>query len=434
MGKMNFEKYQRYPRIKMPERSWPEREIIKAPRWVSVDLRDGNQALPVPMNIEEKLELFKLLVEIGFKEIEVAFPAAAQVEFDFVRKLIEENHIPEDVTIQVLTQAREHLVRRTFEALQGVKRATVHVYNSTSTTQRRVVFGKDKAEITKIATDAAALMNELRKKLTGSHIQFEYTPESFTGTELDYALEICEAVMAVWQPTLADKMIINLPSTIEMSTPNIFADRIEWFNRHLKKRDCVILSVHPHNDRGTAVAAGELTVMAGAERVEGALFGNGERTGNMDILIMAMNLFAQDVGRELTSKELHDCFREAYLRGIGRYSLKKYSECTKEGVVNETMIEAVVGDGKLEIEIKSKGNGPIDAFVTGLRRYLIITVEVLMYEEHALTSGAAAEAIAYIGLSHEGKTVFGAGIDSNIGTASVKAVLSAVNRMVGGYK
>jgi 2-isopropylmalate synthase len=551
MKKMNFTKYQQYPQVEITERTWPNQIIKKAPLWVSVDLRDGNQALSIPMSIEEKLQMFKLLVAIGFKQIEVAFPAAAQVEFDFVRCLIEQGHIPDDVTIQVLTQAREHLIKRTFAALQGVKQAIVHVYNSTSTAQRRVVFKQDKAGIKKIATDAARLMVDLRQEMIGSQIQFEYSPESFTGTELDYALEICEAVIDIWQPTIKNKVIINLPSTVEMSTPNIYADRIEWFSQKIKNRETIVLSVHPHNDRGTAVAAGELSIMAGAERVEGSLFGNGERTGNMDIITIAMNLYSrgidpkldfsnidkiteiysrctrlevqprhpyagelvytafsgshqdainkglkaqqaaknkpwdvpylpidpQDVGRdyksiirinsqsgkgglayimekdwgfhipkkmqpdfaqvvqrrtetlgrELSSAEVKNCFRDTYFNDQGKYRLTFFSERTNESLARETFIHAVVSHGQLESEIKSKGNGPLDAFTTGLRRYLGITVEIVMYEEHALRSGADAEAIAYVGLKFQGKEIFGSGIDCSISLASIKAVLSAVN-------
>ena len=311
--KMPFYRYSPYPAIMLADRSWPNNIITKAPLWCSVDLRDGNQALPAPMNVDEKLQMFNLLLEIGFKEIEVAFPAASQVEFDFVRRLIEENRIPDDVTIQVLTQARDHLIRRTFDSLKGVKRAIVHLYNSTSKTQREIVFRKDRAEITRIATDAASLMHDLKKQAGNSTILFEYSPEYFTGTEPDYALEICRAVLDVWKPDAENKVIINLPATVEMSTPNMYADRIEWFSKQIGNRESVILSVHTHNDRGTAVAAAELAVMAGAQRVEGALFGNGERTGNMDIMTMALNLFSQGIDPELDFSDI-DNIREIYSR------------------------------------------------------------------------------------------------------------------------
>ncbi|MFA5117796.1 MAG: 2-isopropylmalate synthase [Candidatus Omnitrophota bacterium] len=554
--RMPYQRYRTYPAVELPERSWPNKTITKAPAWCSIDLRDGNQALPHPMNIQEKLEMFKLLVDMGFKEIEVAFPSASQVEFDFVRFLIEGGHIPDDVTIQVLTQAREHLIRRTFESLKGVKRAVAHLYNSTSRTQREVVFRQDKAGITRIATDAASLMIELRARMKGSCIQFEYTPESFTGTELDYALEISQAVMEVWKPTARDKMIVNLPATVEMSTPNVYADRIEWFWRHIKDRGALILSVHTHNDRGTAVAAAELAVMAGAERVEGALFGNGERTGNMDIVTMAMNLFSHGIdpeldfskmnrikeiysrctrmdvharhpyagelvytafsgshqdainkgmkaqaeskdavwdvpylpvdpkdigrdyesiirinsqsgkggvafimekdwglripkqmqpdfarviqqkteklGRELSSKEIMDSFKKEYLFRGGAYRLKQCAMQIGKKNQQETAIQAVIQTKTKVMEVSGKGNGPVDAFIRGLRRQVDSPMDVVMYEEHALTSGADAQAVAYIGMSvGDNDTVFGCGVDDNISTASIKAVISALSRSKG---
>lgn len=293
MKRMPVEKYRPYPTVDLHDRRWPSQAIVKAPIWCSVDLRDGNQALVVPMNVDEKMEMFNLLVDMGFKEIEVGFPSASQVELDFIRALIDKDMIPADVTIQVLTQARDHLIKRTFESLRGARRAVVHMYNSTSELQRRVVFRMSKAEIIDIAVKGARLIKEEAVRLEGTEIVYEYTPESFTGTEPEFAIEICEAVMDVWLPTADRKVILNLPSTVEMSTPNIYADRIEWFCRKIKNREDVIISVHPHNDRGTGVAAAELAVMAGAERVEGTLFGNGERTGNADILTLAMNLYSQ---------------------------------------------------------------------------------------------------------------------------------------------
>lgn len=296
---MNYQKYRPYPPLNLKNRRWPDQTITKAPIWCSVDLRDGNQALEIPMNLEQKLKLFHFLVKMGFKEIEVGFPAASETEFKFVRKLIEDNLIPEDVTIQVLTQAREHIIKRTFEALEGAKRAIVHLYNSTSVLQREVVFKKNKEEIKALAVEGTKIVKALADEREKGSIILEYSPESFTGTEVDYAVEICEAVMDVWQPTPEHKAIINLPATVEMSTPNIYADQIEYFGDHIKGRDSIIISVHTHNDRGTAVAASELAILAGAERVEGTLFGNGERTGNADIITLGMNLFSQGIDPEL---------------------------------------------------------------------------------------------------------------------------------------
>ncbi|MDU2111381.1 MAG: 2-isopropylmalate synthase [Clostridiales bacterium] len=280
-------------------REWPDKDITKAPIWCSVDLRDGNQSLPTPMSVDEKMGMFKMLLDVGFKEIEVGFPSASQTEYDFLRKLIDENLIPDDVKVQVLTQSREHLITKTFEALKGCKNAIVHLYNSTSVLQRDVVFNMDKDEIIGIAVKGAKLLKEEAAKYPETNFQFEYSPESFTGTEMDYALEICEAVMDVWQPTSENKMIINLPSTVEMTTPNRYADQIEWFSKTIKNRDCVSISLHPHNDRGTSTAAAELGLLAGADRIEGTLFGNGERTGNLDILIVGMNMYSQGVDPKL---------------------------------------------------------------------------------------------------------------------------------------
>lgn len=292
---MRAAKYRPFPGPSLPDRTWPDRVIARPPVWCSVDLRDGNQALVEPMGPERKLRLWEQLLAIGFREIEVGFPSASQTDFDFVRRLIEERRIPREVTIQVLTQAREDLIRRTFESIRGARRAIVHLYNSTSALQRRVVFGLDRAGIVAIAEHGARLVRELCATVPDTEVVLEYSPESFTGTELDFAVEICEAVMAVWGPTPERKMIVNLPATVEMATPNVFADQIEWFGRHLRGREAVVLSVHPHNDRGTAVAAAELAVMAGADRVEGTLFGNGERTGNVDLVTLALNLYTQGV-------------------------------------------------------------------------------------------------------------------------------------------
>ena len=296
---MAFAKYRPFVPIHLPDRTWPDRKLTKAPRWCSVDLRDGNQALIDPMDPERKRRMFETLVRMGFKEIEVGFPSASQPDFDFVRLLIEEDLVPEDVTIQVLTQCRPELIQRTYESLEGARRAIVHFYNSTSILQRRVVFGLDKAGILDIAVNAARLCRKLEHTMGDTQIFYEYSPESYTGTEVEFAVEICEAVMDVIEPTLEKKLVLNLPATVEMYTPNLYADTIEWFLRHIPYRERVVLSLHPHNDRGCAVAAAELGVMAGADRVEGTLFGNGERTGNVDVVTLAMNLFAQGVDPEL---------------------------------------------------------------------------------------------------------------------------------------
>lgn len=315
---LNYQRYRRNPVVSYPERRWPDREIEKAPQWVSVDLRDGNQALIDPMVVSEKLEMFRLLVKLGFKQIEVGFPAASQIEYDFLRKLIEEDMIPDDVIIQVLSQCRKEQIDRTFEALEGCKQAIVHIYNSTSTLQRDVVFHKDRDAVRQIAVDGTRWVKERAATFPGK-ILFEYSPESFTGTELDFALEVCTAVQEIWQPTEQDPMIINLPSTVEMNTPNVYADQIEWMSRHFNDRDSIILSVHPHNDRGEGVAAAELALLAGAQRVEGTLLGNGERTGNVDILTIAYNMFSQGIDPELNIEDINEI-------------IEVYEHCTKMGV------------------------------------------------------------------------------------------------------
>ena len=308
MSVMPIEKYQEFPPIELPDRTWPSKTITEAPIWCSVDLRDGNQALIEPMGPERKMRMFETLCQMGFKEIEVGFPSASETDFAFCRKIIDEGRIPDDVTIQVLTQSREELIRRTFEAIAGSKRAIVHLYNSTSTTQRRVVFNLDMPGITKIATDGAELIKELAAEYEakGTEIVHEYSPESFTQTELPYAMEICEAVMDIWRPTPEKKTIINLPATVEVATPNVYADQIEWMHRNFSRRDSVILSLHPHNDRGTGVAAAEFGVMAGADRIEGTLFGNGERTGNVDVITLAMNMVSQGVDAGLAMKNMRE--------------------------------------------------------------------------------------------------------------------------------
>ena len=302
---LNYKRYRKNPVVDYPEREWPGREIEKAPIWCSVDLRDGNQALIDPMVVSEKIEMFQYLINLGFKEIEIGFPAASQIEFDFLRQLIERKMIPDDVRVQVLTQCREELIDRTFESIEGCKEAIVHIYNSTSTLQRDVVFGMSREEIVDIAVKGTLMVKERAAKFPGKII-LEYSPESFTGTELDFALDICTAVQETWGATKENPIIINLPSTVEMNTPNVYADQIEWMNRHFKNRESIILSVHPHNDRGTGVASAELSMLAGAERVEGTLFGNGERTGNVDILNIAYNMFSQGINPELNIEKVNE--------------------------------------------------------------------------------------------------------------------------------
>mgnify|MGYP003304285871 CR=1 FL=1 len=312
---LNYKRYQRNPVLNMPDRQWPNKEIEKAPMWCSVDLRDGNQALIEPMVVDEKLEFFQLLVKLGFKEIEVGFPSSSQIEFDFLRQLVERKLIPDDVTVQVLVQCREHLIARTFEALEGVKRAVVHIYNSTSVLQRDVVFHADKETIKQLAIDGTKMVQKYAKDFPGEII-LEYSPESFTGTEVEYALEVCTAVQDVWQPTPEKKIIFNLPATVEMNTPNVYADQIEWMSHNFKNRESIILSIHPHNDRGTGVAIAELALLAGADRVEGTLFGNGERTGNVDILTIAYNMFSQGINPELNIENISEI-------------IEVYERCTK---------------------------------------------------------------------------------------------------------
>ena len=302
---LNYNRYTRVPVLKYPEREWPGREIEKAPVWCSVDLRDGNQALIEPMNVKEKMEMFKLLIKLGFKEIEIGFPAASQIEFDFLRKLVNENMIPDDVKVQVLCQCRKELIERTFEAIEGIKNVVFHIYNSTSALQRDVVFHKEKEDIVKIAVEGTRMVKEGMKKFSGN-LQLEYSPESFTGTELDFALEVCSRVQEEWDHANSNPIIFNLPATVEINTPNVYADQIEWMNKHLKERENVILSIHPHNDRGTGIAATELALLAGAERVEGTLFGNGERAGNIDLLTVAYNMFSQGIDPQLHIENVNE--------------------------------------------------------------------------------------------------------------------------------
>ncbi|HEX3600858.1 MAG TPA: 2-isopropylmalate synthase, partial [Lacipirellulaceae bacterium] len=309
-------KYRSFPTIQLPDRQWPDRTLQKAPQWCSVDLRDGNQALAQPMNVSQKFEMFDALVRCGFKEIEVGFPAASSTEFEFVRRLIEDERIPDDVTIQVLVQAREDLIEPTMQALAGAKQVIIHLYNSTSPAQRRVVFGLEKTDIVKIATRGAQLIKDRLPVLAGTKVTFEYSPESFSATEVEFALEICEAVMEVWEPTPERPIILNLPETVEVAMPNVYADQIEWFCRNLKRRDCAVISVHTHNDRGTGVASTELGLLAGAERVEGTLFGNGERTGNLDIITVALNLHMHGIDCGLDFADL-GVVEEVYERCTG---------------------------------------------------------------------------------------------------------------------
>ena len=563
---MPFGRYQPFHeqiKVELDDRTWPSKRITQAPQWCAVDLRDGNQALIDPMNAERKLEMFKLLVRMGYKEIEVGFPSASQTDFDFVRLLIDENLIPEDVTIQVLTQSRDHLIERTYEAIAGSKRAIVHFYNSTSVLQRRVVFGQDKDGIKKIAVDAAKKCLELEATVPGTEVLYEYSPESYTGTELEYAAEVCNAVAEVIKPTVDRKLIVNLPATVEMITPNIYADSIEWMSRHLEPREAIILSLHPHNDRGTAIAAAELGYMAGADRIEGCLFGNGERTGNVDLVTLGLNLFSQgidpmidfsdideikrtveycnqlpvherspyggdlvytafsgshqdaikkgfdhmakdataagvevdqqvwavpylpidpkDVGRsyeavirvnsqsgkggvayllktdhsldlprklqiefsrviqnhtdssggEVSSERIWEIFQDEYLPAQddqtkwGRFELKRMR--TESDMDGEVQIDVVLRDGSGEFEASSTGNGPISAFL-GVLQDKGIKIRLLDYVEHTLSAGGDALAASYIELDVDGTVLWGVGIDGDIATASLKALISATNR------
>jgi 2-isopropylmalate synthase len=543
-------KYRPFPPVSNPQRQWPDRTLTAPPLWCSVDLRDGNQALAVPMDVEEKLELFEMLVRIGFKEIEVGFPSASQIEFDFVRRLIEEDRIPADVAIQVLCQCREDLITRTVESLQGARNVIFHLYNSTSPAQRRYVFGADKPAIVKIATDAVGLMKRLTRPLVaaGTRLRLEYSPESFTSTELDFALEICEAVTDVWEPSRDNKIILNLPATVEYATPNVHADQIEWMCSHLSRRDRTLVSLHTHNDRGTGVAATELGLLAGADRVEGTLFGNGERTGNLDIVTVALNLYTHgihpgldlsninairdvyerctrmevparqpyagelvftafsgshqdaikkswaaqksgqpwdvlyipidpaDVGRtykaiirinsqsgkggvayvmekefgydlpkamykefgrvindladerkaELTPDDIHEAFLREYIARDQPVKLEHFRTTERDSRVK---CEAAVRfEGRIH-KFTGVGNGPIDAFVNGLGSTGVPAFELMFYSEHSLGKGAEARAVSYIQIkSGHSVTYFGAGIDTNIELASIKALVSAINR------
>lgn len=542
-------KYKAFAPIALKDRTWPDAVLTQAPIWCSVDLRDGNQALIEPMDIPRKLRMFQMLVKIGFKEIEVGFPSASQTEFDFLRRLIDENLIPEDVTVQVLTQAREPLIRRTFEALQGASKAIVHLYNATAPVMRRVVLGMDEDAIVQLATDNARLFQQLAAEQPATYWTFQYSPEMWSGTELAFSKRVVDAVTAVWQPTPAHKCIINLPSTVECSTPNIFADMMEWMHRHLARRDAIIISVHPHNDRGTGTAAGELALMAGADRIEGCLFGNGERTGNVDLVNIALNLYTQGVSPGLDFSDIDDIRRTVEhcnqipvhprhpyvgdlvytsFSGSHQDAIKKAFAARREGDIWDMpylpidpkdlgrSYEAVIrvnsqsGKGgiayllenefglelprRLQIEfsqvvqavmdasgkeltgaalfelfeatyglktvttpqhlqseeqqgaakvfniqadveiagqthsVRGSGTGPIDAFVAGLAEATGQVVRVLDYHEHAIGSGANAQAVAYLELRIQDQTLFGVGMDSNIVLASLKAIVSGLQR------
>src|SRR5690349_12556608 len=551
-------KYRPFAPIDLPDRTWPSRRITRPPIWLSTDLRDGNQALIEPMDAARKLRMFRQLVDIGFKEIEVAFPSASQTDFDFVRRLIEEDLVPDDVTIQVLTQSREELIRRTFESLRRVKRAIVHLYNPTSPLFRRVVYGKDRAGIVEIAVEGAKLFAQCAAEQPETDWRFEYSPETFTMTELDFALEICERVVDVLGPATRHVVILNLPATVEVATPNVFADQIEWMHRHLSRRDRVIVSVHPHNDRGTGVAAAELAVMAGADRIEGCLFGNGERTGNVCLVTLAMNLYSQgvdpkldfsDIGAVIRTSEYCTALpvhprhpyagelvftafsgshqdaikkglaaqREAQAAGstlwevpylpidpadVGRtyeavirvnsqsgkggiayllerdYGLalprllqiefsqvvQKITDATGKELRSEEIHAAFereylqakspltfldhraqhnVADGRIEHltarlmldaheqTIRGEGNGPVDAFVHALRETFGFDVHVLNYHEHGVGAGEDAAAMSYVQLRiGPDRAMYGVGTDSNIVTATLLAVVSAVNRAI----
>ena len=541
-------KYRPVADFRLHDRSWPSRTIDKAPIWCSVDLRDGNQALVEPMDTARKLRMFDLLVASGFKEIEVGFPSASQTDFDFCRELVERKRIPGDVTVQVLVQARADLMERTFEAIRGVRRAIVHVYNSTSTLQRRVVFGMDKATVKQLAQEGARLVRDYAARYPETAWVFEYSPESFTGTETDYALEVCEAVMDVWRPTPAHPAIINLPATVEVSTPNVYADQIEWVNRTIKNRESIVLSVHPHNDRGTAVAAAELALMAGADRVEGTLFGNGERTGNVDIVTLAMNLYTQgihpgldfsnideviecvefcnrmpvherhpyagqmvftafsgshqdaikkgfaaqpevglwgvpylpidpkDLGRsyeavirvnsqsgkggvayllerdygirlprrlqiefrriiqqisdarggEVTSQEIWAAFQAEYIDRRAPFLLRGHHDDSDE---ETNRLTAKVAKDDVDHMVSGAGNGPIEAFIDGFHREFGIKVRIADYEEHAIGDGANALAICFVEAQiGDSPLAYGVGKHGNIVSASLNAIISAVNR------
>ena len=554
-------KYIPFVPVSLPNRTWPNNRIEKAPTWCSVDLRDGNQALVTPMNLQEKLDFFKLLVDIGFKEIEVGFPSASETEYEILRALIDGHYIPDDVTIQVLVQAREHLIRKTFEAVRGAKNVIIHFYNSTSTLQRKVVFKKDMQGIIDIAVAGAKLVRELTEAdQSGTNFRYEYSPESFSGTEMDFAVDICHQVMETLGATKENPVILNLPNTVEMCTPNTYADQIEYFIRHLPNRDAAIISVHPHNDRGTGVACAELSMLAGADRVEGTLFGNGERTGNLDIVTVALNMYTQGVdpmldfshidhireiyerctkmhvperwpyagklaftafsgshqdainkgheymreskspyweipylpidpadvgreyepiirinsqsgkggaafvmdhnygyhmpkamhpefgavvqaecdktGRELTANEVYELFHREFLNISEPYALSRakfYEEAIAGSAANVTHFSGVLSVRGQFIQLESRGNGPIDAFFNALGQAGIEGYSFISYSEHAISMGSDSQAVAYIELRVPGgRRIFGVGTEHNINFASVRGILSAINRFESG--
>jgi len=544
-------KYRPFPAVKLPDRQWPNRVLTRPPIWCSVDLRDGNQALAAPMNVGQKLELFQTLVKCGFKEIEVGFPSASNTEFTFNRRLIEEKRAPEDVWLQVLVQAREDLIERTFESLVGARKAIIHLYNSTSPAQRRIVFGMSKAEILRVAVRGAQMIQDRLPRLAGTEVKLQYSPESFSATEVEFAKEISEAVMEVWQPTPQRPMILNLPDTVEVATPNVYADQVEWIGRHIQRRDALIISLHTHNDRCTGVAATELGLLAGADRVEGTLFGNGERTGNLDLITVALNLYMQGIhpgldfsnlnairdvyerctgmevpprqpyagelvftafsgshqdaikkglaewaknggsqpwdvpyltidpadigreysevirvnsqsgkggvafllqnefgidlpkemqrefgpiannavdglGREVSGAELKGMFWREYLERTTPWQLVRFETQSREGIVR--CHAEILREGQA-IDLRGEGNGPLAALVHGFVMAGVPRFEIAHYSEHALDAGEAAAAIAYIQIKiADGRTRWGAGVDTNIELASVRAVLSALNR------
>ena len=554
-------KYIPFTPVSLPDRTWPDNRIEKAPIWCSVDLRDGNQALVTPMNLQEKLDFFKLLVDIGFKEIEVGFPSASETEYEILRALIDGHYIPDDVTIQVLVQAREHLIRKTFEAVRGAKNVIIHFYNSTSTLQRKVVFKKDMQGIIDIAVAGAKLVRELTEADdSGTNFRYEYSPESFSGTETDFAVEICHQVMETLGATKENPVILNLPNTVEMCTPNTYADQIEYFIRHLPNREAAIISVHPHNDRGTGVACAELSMLAGADRVEGTLFGNGERTGNLDIVTVALNMYTQGIdpeldfshidhireiyehctkmhvperwpyagklaftafsgshqdainkgheymreskspyweipylpidpadvgreyepiirinsqsgkggaafimdhnygyhlpkamhpefgavvqaecdktGRELTASEIYELFHREFLNISEPYALSRakfYEEAVAGSAANITHFSGVLSVRGEFMQLESRGNGPIDAFFNALGQAGIEGYSFISYSEHAISMGSDSQAVAYIELRVPGgRRIFGVGTEHNINFASVKGILSAINRFESG--
>ncbi|TCQ81032.1 2-isopropylmalate synthase [Ochrobactrum sp. BH3] len=548
-------KYSPFPFPKLDDRTWPAKRIEKAPIWCSVDLRDGNQALVDPMGHDRKERMFRLLVDMGFPEIEIGFPSASQTDFDFCRWAIEQGDTPDEVDLQVLVQCRPELITRTFEALEGAKTPIIHFYNSTSELQRRVVFNKDVKGIKQIATDAAKMIMDMAAKAGGGY-RFQYSPESFTGTELDVALEICNAVTEIVKPTAENKLILNLPSTVEMNTPNVYADQIEWMCRNLDNRENLIISLHPHNDRGTGIAATELGLMAGADRVEGTLFGNGERTGNVDVVTLALNMYTQgidpeldcrdinrmkdvyeysnqlkiaerhpyvgelvytafsgshqdainkgmkvrktanspvwevpylpidpqDVGRsyeaiirinsqsgkggiayilqadyglnlprnlqvefreiiqnitdeegkELPSKRIHEEFQKLYVeQAEGRIKFVDHHTYPDPEQKGRRILTAEITDNGVTKNIEGKGTGPIDGFIDALSKYLGVKMSVVDYSEHSLKQGSDAAAISYVEVAYQDGKLFGAGINDNIVSASLEAIVSAANRVIG---